>query len=535
MISIDILEDEALQTAVNRIISGMLPHEGYQPELYTDLLFSVYKYIKPEEFEGEYYILFQMLEKHCSIKQRIKTYIPKLDREMLEANLFASLDTLVLSENVNTEKLLNMEGLDTDIEIEENFDTARELISHRVFELYDSCFKLGIGSSDSLGYLPALEGEFIEHMAKQSIQTQVEIINQGKKVGRQKYLGSSGWLKYMNVLNMEVANRLEEEDNNILDISKPGTISALLDKARSNAQPLANYGIPPLDDETPMLKHRLVILTAQEGTGKTTLSIEWMVNLILQGKSVLYMSGENTAERLMPKILSNYIYKKYGFKLSTSEIINSEKLPPNLVRLINVCTLEIEDAGLLRIVKELSYDNLYQELQSEYDKKPFDSVMLDHSYSLVGGADWYDRIGKLAVASRKFKNDYPVYILILSHLSTEAKKFLAANRKVESSPTKGNSSLSGEADEILILSRNESLAKQEKILMQVYKRRDAKIIASHLVLKTKFEVCSFIWDDKYQTISSEEAQEIANIEDVYNIIGAVTEEDDEDGEYLDHL
>lgn len=535
MISIDILGDEALQTAVNRIISGMLPHEGYQPELYTDLLYSVYKYIKPEEFEGEYYILFQMLEKHCLIKQRVKSYCPKLDRDMLEANLFASLDTLVLSENVNSEKLLNMEGLDTDLEIEENFDSARELISHRVFELYDTCFELGIGSSDALGYLPALEGEFVEHMAKQSIQVQVEILNQGKRVGRKRYLGSSGWMSYMNVLNMEVANRLQEEDNNVIDISKPGTISGLLEKAKANAQPLANYGIPPLDDETPMLKHRLVILTAQEGTGKTTLSIEWMVNLMLQGKSVLYMSGENTAERLMPKILSNYIYKKYGFKLTTKEIINCEVLPSNLNRLVNVCKLELEEKGLLRIVKELSYDRLYQELQSEYDKKPFDAVMLDHSYSLTGGTDWYDRIGKLAVASRKFKNDYPVYMLILSHLSTEAKKFLAANRKVEASPTKGNSSLSGEADEIFILSRTESLAKQEKILMQVYKRRDAKIIASNLIIKTKFEVCSFIWDDKFQTMTSEEAQEISNIEDVYSLMGAVTEDDDEDGEYLEDL
>ena len=43
MIFIDVLADEELQTVVNKLISGMLPHENFKPSVYNEILTSIYK------------------------------------------------------------------------------------------------------------------------------------------------------------------------------------------------------------------------------------------------------------------------------------------------------------------------------------------------------------------------------------------------------------------------------------------------------------------------------------------------------------
>lgn len=96
--------------------------------------------------------------------------------------------------------------------------------------------------------------------------------------------------------------------------------------------------------------------------------------------------------------------------------------------------------------------------------------------------------------------------------------------------------LSGEADEIFVLSKNALLEKQGLIALQNYKRRDAKVVVENLILKTKFDVSSFVWDDKYQTISNSVAQELVDIGQVYALTeGLYIEDEDDDDEYDDDL
>ncbi|WP_394863465.1 hypothetical protein [Paraclostridium bifermentans] len=536
MLLINILDDEVLQNAVDRVICGLLPTEGYEHILFGEILNNLFKYIRLEEFEGEYYVLLQMLERINTVKQAVKGYEPKLTRQILEATLESNIESLVASRNVNIRKLLEMEGQDTNIEIEETFDTACSILASRVYDLYDRSLAMNIPSSDSIGFLPALEAEFIIHVANQSIVAQSKIFNEGIKVGRKTFRGPHDWLDFTRITHLEVTQRTAASDNKVITIDSVSKSKELIEKVRANSVPLANYGIPPLDNDTPMLRHRLVIIAAQENVGKTSLSVEWTNNIIMNNHKVLYMTGENTYEKLYTKVLSNYIYQKHGYRITPKDIAQPDGLDENIVRLINVATAEFAELGLMRLAKAFNYETVYEELVAEYDKEPFDAVFIDHSYALLGGGEWYNKIASLALAARNFKNDYPVYIQILSHLSTDAKKSLLSGKQVESSPTKGNAMLSGEADEIFVLSKNALLEKQGLIALQNYKRRDAKVVVENLILKTKFDVSSFVWDDKYQTISNSVAQELVDIGQVYALTeGLYIEDEDDDDEYDDDL
>lgn len=530
MLSINILDDEALQTAVERIISGLLPHEGFEPELYGDLLNNLFKYIKLEEFQGEYYALLQTLDRFKSIKQAVKGYTPALTKDILEATLESNIETLVSSYKVNIRRLLEDEGQDTNIEIEETFDIACNILATRTYDLFDRCMDLAISSSESVGYLQALEGEFVMHTANQSIIAQAKIFKEGIKVGRKKYKGPKDWLEYINIVQLEVKKRIVENDNKVLNIYDTNVAKELVEKIRESSIPLADYGLPPMDADTPMLRHRLVILVAQENVGKTTMSVEWANRVILNGHKVLYMTGENTYERFYVKQLSNFIYKKHGYRITPSDIINPESLPDSIIRLINIATAEFSETKCMRLAKAFHYDTVYEELVAEYEKEPFDAVFMDHSYALLGGTDWYERIGNLAVACRQFKNDYPVYMQVLSHTSSEALKDIKAGKKVGSAPTKGNASLAGEADEIFVLTRSELLDKQGLLSIQNYKRRDATLVYENMIVKKQFDVSSFVWDDKYQTVANAMAQELDNINQVYALATGDFELDEEDAD-----
>ncbi len=531
MLIVDIQQDTLLQENLHKVISGLLPHDSYDPTLFGDLLRLMTSLIEPEEMYGEYYTLVDTLLCIRDIKQSIKTYVPRLTRETLISTLVSNIPDLVRNEKVNIVKVLEMEGQDTNLEIEQVFENACNILYTRTIELYDECIALGISSTDSVTYMAALKSSFTTHVAQEALKVQAQILKSSIKIGRKIYSGPTDWLHYISVVHSEIAKRLEDEDERALTLDSMEKSDVLMQRLHASHQPLANYGIPPLDDETPMLRHRLVVVTAQENTGKTMLAVNWTINLVRNKRKILFMCGENNFEKMQPLLISNYIYQAYGMHVGINDIADMESLPPDMRRLVNIARAELMESGCVRLIKYFNYDTIYEELVAEYDKRPFDALIIDHSAALRGDGTLFDNIQNLAIGLREFKNDYPVFNLVLSHLSTDAKEAIVKGKRVETSPTKGNSTLSAEADEILILSSNELLAKQGLLQIQNYKRRGAEKVEDYMIIKKKFGVASFIWDEKLQ--NSMDATELG-VHELESVYGEMDGDDyDIDEDYID--
>lgn len=528
MLIVDIQQDALLQENLNKVLSGLLPHKNYNPDLFQDLLRVVTTLIEPEEMYGEYYTLVETLMKIRDIKQSIKSYKPKLTKDTLTATLISNVPDLVRNEHVQITKILEMEGHETNIEIERNFDNACNLLYSRTLELYEDCMALEITSEEAVTYVSSLKSAFITHTAQESLKVQAQILKSSVKIGRKVLAGPQDWLEYVSNIHHIINNRLQDEDERVLKLDSMEKSDELMERLHATHIPLANYGIPVLDDQTPMLRHRLVVVSAKENTGKTMLAVNWAINLIKNRRKVLFMCGENNFEKIQPLFISNYIYQKYGMHITPSDITNMNDLPPDICRLINIARAELMETGCIKLIKYFDYYTLYEELVAEYDKEAFDALIIDHTYALRGGGSEYERIGALARAMRQFKNDYPVFNLVLSHLSTDAKEAIIKGKRVEASPTKGNGSLAAEADEILILSDNELLAKQGLLQVQNYKRRGAEKVEDYIILKKKFNVASFIYDEKLQNSADASELGLAELESVYDDIDDDDDYEDED-------
>lgn len=530
MLNIDILQDEDLQSAVNTFISGLLPHSNYNAECFSQNLSVLLSYVEYNEFQMEYRMLIGALMNLNNLKVSMPMYEPSLRREQLDALLEVSLGDAVVQPEVGMINFLKYEGNNSNLDIETVREEACQILYTRTMELYDTCFALEIPSDDVLNYEPVLKEAFIAHVGSSCINTQAEIVKHSARIGRKKYTGFEDWISYTTHAMAEIKDRISNANADSITVLNSSSASTkLLDKMRELFIPIANYGIPEIDAYTPILRHRMVVVVGKENIGKTKFAVDKAVNVLLAGGKVAYMCGETAQSKLYCDILINYVFKKYDIVLRPSDILGSSECPDDIQKVIGMSINELIDEGNLLLCDAFSYDTVYDEMVSLYDLHEVDMFVIDHSCALtgsVGDGSLKDKIDHLSSAVRDFRKAYPVCVMVTSHPSTTAKASDSRGRITDDSPTKGSQNLSTDADEVFILRDNETLRKQNLIMLENTKRRDAGRINDYIILKKKFEVSAFIYDEQEQAadmkLTVERDEAIALLENSYSDEGNYT-------------
>lgn len=531
----ELIGSDTMQEPLNHLIGGLLPTENYDSQYFVEILQGINKYIRLEEFSGHYYALMAILKQLEKLTMSNLKYEPVVARSSVEMALQSNIYSLIRNNNVRMYDLLSINGYETNLDIEANVEPAARLLFKSTMELYDTCFNLNQKSSEALSYLPALKEAAIINVAVQSVQVQSRILSSEFRLGRKIYAGPQGWLEFNRETNTELENRItESDDNGTIRLDNLDVAMSRLKELNDMFVPLSKYGLPPMDSITPMLRHRLVVLCANENVGKTMFAINCVGNLLADGKKVLFMCGENANVLTQAKITANYIYKKFGVYITDAMIAHMDELSVEQQKLIIQATADIVEGGKLTLVDAFHYDTVYEELVAEYERSNFDAVFIDHSMALLGKGDQYTNIGNLAVGLRRFKKDYPCYVQVLSHLSVVAKDALTRGKKIENSPTKGNGTLSAEADEILILIDNEKLAKENLLGIYNYKRRNAPRILDDMIVKKKFNISSFEWSDDIQgSVTGLDIEADKAIEEINSLYDSDnSDDDDEDDDFI---
>lgn len=512
MLHIDILTDENLQYAVNTLISGMLPHKNYKSECYSSILSNLTSYVHVDEFSMEYYVLISALDKLEKVRVSSPDYKPALTKEIFLGIIEASAEDLVTDTSVRLKAFMDSVGLQSNLEIQTNRETGLQRLYSRAEELYNTCFQLEQPSDTVENFMPLYRSAFIAHIGMQSIQIQNAIIMGDCRVGRRIYHGFDDWLEYSKLVNSEIDSRLNEVSrNSSLMVVNSLTKVDLMSKALSSTFiPICQWGIPELDGDgitagTPVLRHRLVVAVGSINVGKSMFCIDNAINVVLAGFKILYMYGEGSAEQVWGKLLINYIYKKYGKFVTLPMLANESETPEHIRRIIMMAKTELYESGAVALREAYDYDDLYNELASDYKQCGFDMVVIDHSLALKSsGKTANENVSNLAVALRNFKREYPVCVLVASHPSNAAKEYLAKDLPLphDISTTAESTALEREADELFILRDNQTLYKQNLIKLENKKRRDASKLQDMIILTKMFDVCHFDYDPDKQSNSN---------------------------------
>lgn len=509
MLNVNILEDEELQDVVNRFISGLLPHDNFDDRYFSEILNILFKYIHLDEFNMEYYVLLKVLDSFNKIQVSVDGYKPRLTRNSLEDTISVSIPNAITQPNIGISEWLAYQGIENNLDIATTKSMACQKLFTRTMDLYDTCFEMSVSSGDVPASSTSLVSALLSHVAEQNVKAQVNILQKSHRLGKHVFSGADDWLVYCSKTVAELDNRINSADtDNVVELDSVEKAVRVLKETTTALIPIAEWGIPQLDDFTPILKHRLVTICGNENIGKTMFLVNSATNALLAGKKVVYMCGESVPGVILSKIIVNYIYKKYKKFIRDTDVINTENCPDSIAKLINISIAEIVGNQSLRLVDTFSYDNVYHEMKDLYDKDPFDAIFIDHSFTLTGGDRLENPICTMARTFRRFKKDFPVSIIVASHLAADVKPMISSDKPVTKAPTRGSSVLAEESDEIFILRDNLMLSKQGLIMIEVYKRR-GPAITDPIYLKKKFSVYAFEYSDEYQSANAEISNSVA--------------------------
>lgn len=528
MFRLDILSDEYLSDSLNIAISGMLPHENYDPTLFGPILNGVLNYINLEEMYMEYYVLFSSLIQLRKLQVQVEGFEPALTEDVLSSVLESNLYDVVRNPSIRIKEWLLREGHPDNLEIETTLELAVQKLYSRTMDLYRECLSRAVPSNEALSSLPTLKSRFISNVSESSLSVQRDILENGYRYRRKFLVGPEGWLEYITMLKTDLQKRLDASDEGTFHIDSIDKVNEIMEKVKDLYEEMGTYNIPPLDSSTPILKHRLVVISGNEGVGKTTLAIDNATRLIIGGKRVVFMVGESTEALIFAKVLSNYIYHTRDLYVTPEHIANKLEVTEEIDRVIKIASLELQQSKNLILRNSFSYYDFYDQLSNLYETTPFDAVFIDHSKALRGGVEESKDISSLAVQARDFKRDYPVSVFILSHLSTIAKEMISKGKRVDSSPTRGSSTLSGEADEVFVLFKNEKLRERNLIALDVYKTR-GPAINDLLILTMKSSVSGYEFDPTNQQTFD---RSLVGAEAALRQIEELHDEDEDDEDFI---
>lgn len=507
--------DEGLTSVLNKVVSGLLPHDDYDADNFNTLYFALKSVLPIESVRGLHYAIYFVFEKYAALCSVVgaNNFKIKLTRERFDSAMANNLPDMILQPQLEIDRLMEEEGKSSDLQIPAVQQEIMASIYERVMELYDECFDMEQSFDDAMSALVDLKVAVQSNMIETSMGMQRTILSTGMRYGRKFYQGTLGWLEFTQLIARELSEmqHIGDEDlvcDNISVLSK-------IDKAVEEVhEPLGEYGIPVIDDFTPILKHRFAVLVAKENTGKTKVVSRIIASLLRNGVKCFFACGESSKEVVEMQIVSSYIRQEYGmyFPVPCLNGKGFEQLSDEDKQLVSAAKARVATSGL-SISTDTEYDSVTSKF-THYYSMGYEAFFIDHSQSLRGrkGRKIGDLVTSLALDCRDFKRDYPVYVMLTSQPSSNLKDLLQKDqtKDLQMSPTAQSAAPSQEADELFILNDTEYLKRQGLLQWITYKRRDAAKPDS-VYIKKEFNVSNYVYDQKYQSADEITADEMQGI------------------------
>ena len=527
-------EDEDFKNSLKNFISCALPHENYDAQFYSEIVNKLTKLIHVDEMEIVFRVLVNCLSELSKIHVSVEGYVPSLERENYDDIISHGFDEFISNNTNLVQKFMTERGIDFDYAIPEKIQDAKRLLYQEAMNLYDECFTRAMSSNQYPAIYLAVRNAFKTNVTSFSLQCSFKIMNEGMWYNRKMLKGSDGYLEYISSFQSELRSRLDDTEEGFGVIDSIEKIHQIRDMNKVQTSKVCDYGIPNVDDYTPMLRSRLQVVVAPVNTGKTSFISYVCARLIKEGKKVAIWTGESPFNTVSNSILSSYIRLKYGYFITAAQISGSQECEPEAQEIINKASIDLYKNKCLAPIESLHYETVIDDLKAVYDKFKFDVVIIDHSYSLLTAQGsrltMQDKVSTLAVNLRVFKKNYPVDVIVSSHPSKEGEDDLKRYGYIKpgTGSTKGSNDLDKEADEVFVLNSNETLEKSNLVEFYTKKRRGAIPHRGKTLLRFYRQFSYFEYSDELQDDIADQVDKDEALAEIQNEI-----ELDLDGEEFD--
>lgn len=377
-------------------------------------------------FHDEYYVLYKAIE-------AVTRFDGILDGDILLQFLESNINEIIHQDSITL-----FEDNDK-LTLQERKEQLKEIVATSYESLLDMSLTINdlvenaIITTDS--YLKA----WCTSKYEEIIYNQLQILGEGRTVGRTFYQGIGGAKQYYNKA-IEMVDKLYEDDG--LSLSQTIDTSTMtydevkeLYEEQESTEVLFKTGLNEFDENIEFRKGELVTIQAGSGVGKTRTAVGVVAYPAIRAKkNVLYLSLEQKSTRILPMFNARHITEQHGSlpSVSSHTILNGTypmQYRPQVME-SERDFVENNEYGNLRIESSgINATSIGSVLESVWDSGfHFDVVVLDYFGLLETNGNRYEdlttAINYMNDSCKNFRGNG--YLGIIVHqLTKEAEQDLA--------------------------------------------------------------------------------------------------------------
>ena len=285
---------------------------------------------------------------------------------------------------------------------------------------------------------------------------------------------------------MDILNNLEEINNSLVETPKQ-IMNKIITDFKSTKRELPSFtGYKSLSYFFKgFKKNQITILAARTSVGKTCMALNFTINLINEGKKVLFIDLEEQKEANFYRIISNIINFPVKDLLDDATLTETEKA--TILNRLKEADFKIKDKPLYYVSKpNLSLDDIEKIAKTIPD---LDLIVIDHLTkvkSKVKSSSIYERTTDIASNLRQLSynlNGVPLLVLAQINRGTEDKK----DKRPLLSDLKGSGEIEENADVVIMLYADgyylEQTPDREEIELIFRKNRHGRTGTAKLMLE----------------------------------------------------
>ena len=146
-------ENEDFRESFDSLLSGLLPHENYDPKMFLDILMGINRFVKVEEMTLEYRVLFNIIEDVLKVFSSVtkQSLFVTITRDLVSDTLQSNLMEFIIVNGYKFKDWFEKKGISPNFSIPLNQEIGASALYNEVMELYDRCFEKATPSGEVFG------------------------------------------------------------------------------------------------------------------------------------------------------------------------------------------------------------------------------------------------------------------------------------------------------------------------------------------------------------------------------------------------
>lgn len=418
------------------LLSGILVEET-TPNTYV-FINTIIKMLPPEEAIQDSYLILRTLEQFYSIFSRSKL-LPAIDKSKLmsivENNIYEE-----LKENKRAgfrEYAQTTCQVELDLYNEETIGLVATTLLASIENIIDQAIDLGYTLNQSVSellnfqtnYKHALirEAGLLLEMLSNSDMSQVNLHFWGWSffLRKHKIYSINDSATLLNLLADFIRTKEKWSMFHDAPLTSIDELLMLQDMYLENMTPFMTTPFDAFNSCIKFKRRELSVLVAAKSTGKTTFASMIAGIALNQGLKVMFYSPEtDKSKMLFENILLPYIRAKYGFAVTTPQVLGLEEpfeagsdyTAEEKKVIIKMARQELVDSGnFMHVGEYYMYKTMEEDMRSHVKSFAPDIVIIDHTQEIRGEANHNEKTSRLATVMKSIVKDYDCHGFILSH------------------------------------------------------------------------------------------------------------------------